>query len=151
MPADDHSSYTSASELAQMGYCERKVAFDGRHGPQDTPEQADAKERGRQLHARFYEERQRIVRTSATKGRCFIATLALGDSIETRQLRAFRDLVLRRSAAGRWLVGGYYRFSPALCNWLAGKPWLLALARAVLRPLARAAGRVVARRTGARP
>ena len=99
--------YISASELAQMGYCERKVAFDARHGAQDTPQQLQAKQRGRALHARFYEESQRVAEASATRGRCFIATLALGDGPETRQLRAFRDLYLRRSAAGRWLVGRY--------------------------------------------
>src|SRR5690349_21757481 len=101
MQPDDGDRYISASELAQMGYCERKVAFDARHGPQDTPEQEAAKKRGRQRHVQFYEESRRTVQVSATKGRCFVATLALGESQETRQLRAFRDLVLRRSAAGR--------------------------------------------------
>lgn len=99
MPQDD--SFISASELAQMGYCERKLVFDARHGARDTAEQARAKERGRALHARFYEERERIAEASATRGRGFIATLALGDCGQTRQLRAFRDLVLRRSSAGR--------------------------------------------------
>lgn len=151
MQPDDGDRYISASELAQMGYCERKVTFDTRHGSQDTPEQEAAKERGRQRHVRFYEESRRTVQVSATKGRCFVATLALGESNETWQLRAFRDLVLRRSAAGRWVVGRYYRLSPGLCCWLGRRPRLLALVRLGLRLLARMAGRVVDRRTGVQP
>lgn len=150
MPRDEEP-FISASELSQMGYCERRVAFDARHGRQDTPGQEAAKERGRQRHEQFYAESQRTAQASAGKGRCFVATLALGEGHETRQLRAFRDLVLRRSAAGRWLVGSYYRLSPRLCDWLAKRPRRLALVRLGLRPLARMAGRAVDRRTGARP
>ncbi|WP_157265593.1 CFI-box-CTERM domain-containing protein [Azohydromonas aeria] len=151
MHPDDGDRYIGASELARLGYCERQVAFDARHGPCDTAEQEAARERGRQRHAHFYEESRRTVENSARKGGCFVATLALGEGPETRQLRAYRDLVLRRSAAGRWLVGCYYRLSPALCRWLADKPRLLALVRRGLRRLAYAAGRAVDRRTGARP
>lgn len=151
MHPDDGDRYIGASELAQLGYCERKVAFDARHGPRDTPAQAAARERGRQRHAQFYEESRRTVEASATRGRCFVATLALGDGAETRQLRAYRDLVLRRSAAGRWFIARYYRLSPGLCRWLADKPRLLGAVRCALRWLAREAGRAVSRRTGTRP
>jgi hypothetical protein len=90
-------------------------------------------------HAVFLEESRRIAAASATKGRCFVATLALGECDDTRALRAFRDLYLRRSACGRWLVGTYYRTSPALCGWLEARPRTVQPIRWLLRRLARAA------------
>ena len=104
----DRDEFVSASELARMGYCERQVAFDASHGQRVTVEQERARDRGLKAHAAFYDESRRIAAASSTKGRCFIATLALGECGDTRTLRAFRDLYLRRSACGRWFVGAYY-------------------------------------------
>ena len=94
----DRDEFVSASDLARMGYCERQVAFDACHGRRVTVEQERARDRGLKAHAAFYDESRRIAAASATKGRCFIATLALGECDDTRVLRAFRDLYLRRSA-----------------------------------------------------
>lgn len=47
----------SASELAQMGVCERLVVFEHRYGKRRTVEQQQAIKRGRRAHARFYRER----------------------------------------------------------------------------------------------
>ncbi len=47
----------SASELAQMGVCERLVVFEHRYGKRRTVEQQQATKRGRRAHARFYRER----------------------------------------------------------------------------------------------
>lgn len=47
----------SASELAQMGVCERLVVFEHRHGKRLTVEQQQAIKRGRRAHARFYRDR----------------------------------------------------------------------------------------------
>lgn len=135
--------FVSASDLARLGYCERQVAFDAMCGRSSTKAQRQARDRGLKAHAAFYEEGQRIADASVTKGRCFVATLALGECDETRALRAFRDLYLRRSAFGRWLVGAYYSKSPALCTWLETKPTLLEMLRPILRALARAAGAAV--------
>lgn len=44
----------SASELAQMGVCERLVVFEKRHGKRRTMVQRRAIERGLQAHQRFY-------------------------------------------------------------------------------------------------
>ncbi len=139
----DRDEFVSASELAGMGYCERQVAFDASHGQRVTVEQEQARDRGLKAHADFLEESRRIAAASATKGRCFIATLVLGECDDTRGLRAFRDLYLRRSACGRWLVGTYYRASPALCGWLETRPRAIKPVRWLLTGLARAAGAAV--------
>lgn len=136
----------SASDLARLGYCERQVAFDARYGRRSTQAQRQMRQRGLRAHAEFYEESRRIAGVSATKGRCFVATLALGECDETHALRAFRDLYLRRSGLGRWLVGSYYRFSPRLCAWLETKPRVLRAIRPFLSVLARAAAGAVQRK-----
>jgi hypothetical protein len=144
----DLNEFVSASELARMGYCERQVAFDASHGRRATAEQERARDRGLKAHADFYEESRRVTAASATKGRCFIATLALGECDDTRALRAFRDLYLRRSACGRWLVGTYYTTSPALCAWLETRPRAIQALRLPLKGLARAADAAVNLKVG---
>ncbi len=67
---------------------------------------------------------------------CFIATAAHG-SADTRNvaiLRDFRDEVLARSAAGRYLIDLYYRHSPPLAGVIAERPWLAAVTRFLLWP-----------------
>jgi hypothetical protein len=145
VPIDRRDDFISASELAQMGYCERRIDFDGRFGPRDTSEQRKAKERGLASHADFYEESKQVIAASARKGYCFIATAALGDSEETRALRAFRDLCLRRTRRGRWLIAAYYRFSPWLCRCIERRPLALAVVRALLKKLASIAAKAVDR------
>jgi hypothetical protein len=142
------SEFVSASDLARLGYCERQVAFDAACGEQATPERKAARLRGQAAHEEFFRESQRIARGSETKGRCFVATLALGNCRETRQLRAFRDLYLRRSVVGMRLIAAYYRRSPALCQWMEGRPRVLEVARTLLKVAARVAGELVAWRTG---
>lgn len=143
-----NDKFVSASELARLGYCERQVAFDATCGRSSTKAQQQARDRGLKAHAAFYEESRRIADASVTKGRCLVATLALGECDETRALRAFRDLYLRRSALGKWLVGTYYSLSPTLCTWLETRPTALRLVRPILRVLARAASAAVRRRLG---
>ena len=66
------SASVSASELAQMGLCERLVVFEHRYGKRCLPEQRAAIERGRREHERFYREERTA---PAALGRCFIATM----------------------------------------------------------------------------
>ncbi|PZP27163.1 MAG: hypothetical protein DI603_22560 [Roseateles depolymerans] len=136
MRAKREDDSVSASELAQMAYCERQVAFDAAFGRRTTGEQRAAQGRGLRAHEEFYRESRRIAEGSARKGQCFVATMALGDCEETRELRAFRDLYLRRSAMGRQFIHAYYRLSPVLCRWMQGKPALVRACRAPLRVLA---------------
>lgn len=46
----------SASELAQMGVCERMVVFEHRYGKRRTVEQQQAIKRGQRAHLRFYRD-----------------------------------------------------------------------------------------------
>jgi hypothetical protein len=125
------STSVSASELAQMGVCERLVVFEHRYGKRRLPEQRAAIERGRREHERFYRE-GRIA--SAPPGRCFIATIVFGEGPETQTLRAFRDQVLRRGPTGRRLVATYYRVAPGVCRMLQRQPWVHSVLRIALRP-----------------
>ena len=63
----------SASELAQMGVCDRLVVFEHRNGTRRTVEQQQAIKRGLLAHQRFYRERHR---GSPRPGRYFINFLA---------------------------------------------------------------------------
>ena len=131
--------FIRASDLARMGYCEREVAFDVRFGQKITAARTNARDRGNRAHSRFYRDARRVADASAKKGKCFVATLVLGECEETRTLRAFRDLYLRNHAVGRCLIAGYYAASPRLCGWLDGRPAALEVARKILRAFARAA------------
>jgi hypothetical protein len=138
--------YVSASELARISYCERQVAFDAAYGRRTTAPQRRAANRGRRAHEEFLQESRRIAQASERKGRCFIATLALGNCMETRALRQYRDLFLRRTWCGRRFIACYYRISPVLCRWLERRPTLLSLCRVPLRWMAAAARVLVDRR-----
>jgi hypothetical protein len=130
----------SASELAQMGVCERRMVLAARLGERRTPEQLVAAARGTRAHRRFLREALREaphVQTSEPKGGCFIATAVYGQGPETTVLRAFRDRVLRRARAGRWLIAAYYRISPSVAHWLVLRPWAVAAARVAIRPVVR--------------
>lgn len=136
----------SASELCQMGLCERLVLFDNIYGKRTSQHQQEAIERGRTEHERFFREgvqRQPDVETSLAKPWCFCASLAWGsDAGETVLLRKFRDRLLRRSSAGRWLIALYYRTAPGLCRHLEGHPRVIRMLRWGLAPalwIARAA------------
>jgi len=126
------SASVSASELAQMGVCERLVVFEHRYGKRRMPKQRAAIERSRRAHERFY-RRGRIA--SAPLGRCFIATMVFGEGPETQTLRAFRDQVLRRGPTGRRLIVTYYRIAPGVCRMLVRQPWTHSVLRIALRPV----------------
>lgn len=130
----------SASELAQMGVCERLVVFEHRYGKRHTASQHAAIRHGLKEHDQFYQDG---VRMSARKGRCYIATLMFGTAQETTTLRIFRDQVLRPNATGRWLIVMYYKTAPGVCAMLERWPWLQPIVRAMLRPVVWAASRVL--------
>ncbi len=63
-------------------------------------------------------------------GPCFVATVTLGEGAgELAVLRAYRDRVLRRHAAGRGFIAWYYRHGPALARTVVARPWLRSLVR----------------------
>ena len=122
----------SASELAQMGVCERLVWFEDRYGKRSTPAQRAAMRRGLLEHDRFYCDG---VKLSQKKGRCYIATVVFGCGSESTALRLFRDRVLRPYVLGRWMIGAYYSSAPAVSAALERWPWLQPPVRAILRPI----------------
>ena len=67
---------------------------------------------------------------------CMIAAATRGTPLagELAPLRAFRDRVLRPSAAGQALVRGYYRASPTVIAAMEEYPALAGAIRAALRP-----------------
>lgn len=133
----------SASEIARLAFCERQIRLDVLRGRRTSEHQRAARQRGDAAHRGFYEESRRLAERSAKRGRCFIATLALGESPETQALRQFRDLYLRRTRWGRAFISAYYRFSPSACDVLAASPRLLMATRRPLRLLAAAASAAV--------
>ena len=57
----------SASELAQMGVCERLMVFEQRHGKRLTLAQRNAIQRGLRAHRRFYRDRHPDICVIATQ------------------------------------------------------------------------------------
>jgi hypothetical protein len=127
------SKAVSASDLAQMGVCERLVLFEHHYGKRSTASQRAAIRRGLTEHKRFYLDG---VSLSEKKGPCCVATLVFGQGSETTALKAFRNRVLRPYPTGRWLIGVYYRTAPEICALLKRRPWLQPVVRAILRPIA---------------
>lgn len=119
----------SATELAEMGFCEKKMQLAHVYGERVTPEQRKAMARGQVAHQRYLEEGLAVT----ADRRCFVATFVFGpDARETQVLRAYRDAVLLRRRWGRALVAAYYRVAPSVCRimeWspaaIVGVRWLL--------------------------
>ena len=67
---------------------------------------------------------------------CFIATAAFGSYQEPHVwvLRLFRDRFLLTNTAGKAFVRFYYRHSPPLAAWIAGREWARAITRVTLIP-----------------
>jgi hypothetical protein len=134
----DKKTMVSASELAQMGACERLVLFEARYGKRKSRCQQEAMERGRREHGKFFRDGIRLhsdVQTSLSKPWCFCASLVWGpEAPETDLLRRFRDRILRRTAAGRCLIRIYYRTAPDLCRCFEGRTKLIRALRLGLKP-----------------
>ncbi len=102
----------TAKELAEMGFCEKRIQLAHLYGEQVAPEQQLARERGQAGHQRYFEEGM----ASAQDRRCFVATCLFGQSSrEAHALRTYRDTVMLYSRWGRCAVVFYYRIGPAAC------------------------------------
>ena len=126
----------SASDLAQMGRCERLVVFEHLHGIRRTAGQQRARARGLVEHEHFYREGLAAAAQVARKGRCFIATCVFGEAWQTEVLRRFRDEALRPSTLGRRVIRLYYRGAPGICELLRRWPPLQVPMRMVLGAIA---------------
>lgn len=125
----------SASDLAQMGRCERLVVFEHLHGSRRTAGQQRARARGLVEHEHFYREGLASAQADR-KGRCFIATCVFGEAWQTEVLRRFRDEALRPSVWGRRVIRLYYRGAPSICVVLRRWPALQVPVRMVLGAIA---------------
>jgi hypothetical protein len=126
----------SASDLAQMGRCERLVVFEHLHGSLRTAGQQRARARGLVEHEHFYREGLAETAQAARKGRCFIAICVFGEAWQTEVLRRFRDEALRPSTLGRRVIRLYYRGAPGICVVLRRWPALQVPMRVVLGAIA---------------
>lgn len=74
---------------------------------------------------------------SAPSGGCFIATAAYGTPLaeEVVMLRGFRDNFLMKNPAGRGFVSGYYRYSPAVADYIRERDALRTAVRWGLWPI----------------
>lgn len=110
----------SISNLAEMGFCERKAMLKARYGDRDTAVSARRRKEGTRDHQEF--DRQVTAHHNAEVGRdkrCFIASAVYGISDpRTDELRQFRDEVLASSGVGRRLVRLYYAVSPTAAAWI---------------------------------
>lgn len=78
------------------------------------------------------------VKVGSSSG-CFIATACTSeDSIEVGTLREFRDTYLLQSHLGRGFVERYYKYSPAIADWIGNKPVVRRVVKeALISPIAR--------------
>lgn len=137
----------SATELAEMGFCEKRVQLAHVHGKRMLAKQRRNAERGLKAHAEFHREGVAAAAATAADRRCFVATCLYGDSsLEAETLRRFRDEVLLARPMCRWVVTVYYSLGPGVCRLLAWLPWLQPPTRALVGALARAAGRSIKER-----
>lgn len=122
----------SATQLAEMGYCEKRMLLAHRLGERTTLAQRQGRARGNEAHLRYFAQG-----AAARDRRCFIASCVFGpEALETQQLRGYRDAVLLPRWWGRRLVSLYYRVAPSLCRLLERWPAAFPLTRtAVLKLL----------------
>lgn len=134
----------TGKELAEMGFCEKRVQLAHLHGEHVTLEQQRDRARGQLAHERYLADGL----SSRGGRRCFVATCVFGqDAPETQVLREYRDAVLLRCRPGRWIVGLYYSTSPSLCVYLAGSAAAMAMTRRLLRVVVAGCRRHIARRS----
>jgi len=139
----DRRGDVSATELAEMGFCEKRVQLAHLHGRQVTAEQRKAMARGQAAHQRYFDEGM----ASTSDRRCFVSTCVFGpDAPETQVLRAYRDAVLMHRRWGRWVVTAYYRVAPAACVILDSSPTTAAGVRGLLRVIVSRCRRALGRR-----
>jgi hypothetical protein len=120
----------SATELAEMGYCEQRVLLAHLQGDQTTAPQRQARKRGLLAHDRYLAQGK----SAAVDDRCFVSSCLFGPQArETQALRAFRDTVLLPHAWGRRWVAYYYAVAPSVCVVLRRSPACARLMRGVLR------------------
>lgn len=101
-------NYVSASELADMEYCERKIALEVRFGKRMGRDRAHRAAQGTLAHEAFFEEGVQG-NEPRRPGVCVIAKLGLANAEDQDVLRRVRDQWLEPNRVGRLFVQGYYK------------------------------------------
>jgi hypothetical protein len=124
----------SASQIAELGFCERFVVLSRRHGRQDPPDISAARRRGDRAHETFYAESVAIARGQRSTRPCFLAESVFPPhATELIVFRRVRDEVLARSETGRRCIERYYVASPDLSRaWDAAPAWAWTLFRGAM-------------------
>lgn len=95
----------SATELAEMGLCEKRVQLRHRLGVRQLKEQEARTAHGLREHRRYFEEGAAATRSAGFGGRCLIVSRIFGDTAwQTNALRRSRDGVLLTKSWGRQVV-----------------------------------------------
>ena len=122
----------SASELAQMGRCEKLVLFEHLYGNRCTVMQQQARTRGLVEHAMFFREGLMAFAQSDRTKRRFIDSCEFGESWQTGGLRRRKDVALRPGNWGRRLIWLGHRVAHGICDVLRRQPIVQVLACLVL-------------------
>ena len=123
----------SASELAQMGRCEKLVLFEHLLGNRRTVVQQQARTRGRVEHAMFYREGLMAFAQFDRTKRRFIDSGVFGGSWQIGVLR--RRMALCPENWGRRVIWLGYRVVHGICDVLRRQPIVQVLACLVLGAL----------------
>lgn len=126
---DGQSPSVSASELAEMGVCERLVLLEHKYGKRITLERRSARNRGRQAHQRFYAEG---MCGAAAPMRDRVMTTGTGDICNTC-VSCLPRWVWRR--ASQWPVSIRGQMSPPVGLMLDCRMMVVRTLRVVLRVL----------------
>lgn len=133
------TSTIRATDLAKLGYCEKRLVLEKQLGERLTSEQRAGIRRGNEAHDRFLRQGLSLnpsVSTSKAKRWCFIATAVFGpDAPETNRLREFRDNVLRPTYVGRLAIRGYYWLSPSIARLVQRRTWAIRPVRKLISAL----------------
>ena len=122
----------SASELAQMGRCEKLVLFEHLLGNRRTVVQQQARERGLVEHELFYREGLMAFVQSDRKKRRFIDSSVFGESWQAGVLRRRVDGTLCPENWGRRVIWLGYRVVPSVRETLRGRPIVQVFVRLAL-------------------
>ena len=122
----------SASELAQMGRCEKLVLFEHLHENRCTVVQQQARERGLVEHEAFYREGLMVFAQSDRKKRRFIDSRVFGESSQAGMLRRRMYGTMHPENWGRRLIWLGSRVVPSICEVLPRRPIVQVFVRFVL-------------------
>jgi hypothetical protein len=112
----DDGRMVSASDLAQMGRCERLVVFEHLHGCRRTAPQQEARARGVAAHMQYGREGLVTIAPADRKDRGFEAAFTFGKARLADVLRRLRVVSSQVSVGGRRLIRLWGRVAPSICR-----------------------------------